>query len=43
MTQLSALPTLSVQIAFTPTNIQSTTQTWTDVTPYVRDLQTKTG
>ena len=43
MTQLSALPTLSVQIAFTPTNIQSTTQTWTDVTPYVRDFQTKTG
>ena len=43
MTQLAALPTLSVQIAFTPTNIQSTTQTWTDVTPYVRDFQTKTG
>jgi len=43
MTQLSALPVLSVQIAFNPTNIQSTTQTWTDVTAYVRDFQTKTG
>ena len=43
MTQLSALPVLSVQIAFTPTNIQSPTQTWTDVTPYVREFQTKAG
>jgi len=43
MTQLSALPVLSVQIAFNPTNIQSTTQTWTDVTAYVRDFQTKAG
>ena len=40
---LDSLPTLSVQIAFNPTNIQSLTQTWTDVTPYVRDLQTKLG
>ena len=40
---LASLPTLSVQIAFNPTNIQSLTQTWTDVTPYVRDLQTKLG
>jgi len=43
MTQLSALPVLSVQIAFNPTNIQSTTQTWTDVTAYVRDFSTKSG
>ena len=43
MTQLSALPILSVQIAFTPTDIQSATQTWTDVTPYVRDFDTKKG
>jgi hypothetical protein len=43
MTQLSALPVLSVQIAFNPTNIQSTTQTWTDVTAYVRDFSTKMG
>ena len=40
---LASLPTLSVQIAFTPTNIQSLTQTWTDVTPYVRDFTTKLG
>ena len=40
---LASLPTLSVQIAFTPTNIQSLTQTWTDVTPYVRDFQTRQG
>ena len=43
MTQLSALPALSVQIAFNPTDIQSTTQTWTDVTAYVREFQTKAG
>jgi hypothetical protein len=40
---LASLPTLSVQIAFNPTNIQSLTQTWTDVTLYVRDLQTRQG
>ena len=40
---LASLPTLSVQIAFTPTNVQSLTQTWTDVTPYVRDFTTKLG
>lgn len=43
MTQISALPTLSVQIAFNPTTLYSTTQTWTDVTQYVRDFQTKSG
>ena len=42
-TQLVSLPTLSVQIAFNPTNIQSLTQTWTDVSQYVRDFQTKIG
>ena len=40
---LASLPTLSVQIAFTPTNVQSLTQTWTDVTPYVRDFTTRLG
>jgi len=40
---LASLPTLSVQIAFTPTNIQSLTQTWTDVTPYVLNFQTRHG
>jgi len=40
---LASLPTLSVQIAYNPTNIQSLTQTWTDVTPYVRDFTTRLG
>ena len=40
---LDSLPTLSVQIAFNPTNVQSLTQTWTDVTPYVRDFTTRLG
>jgi hypothetical protein len=45
MTQLSALPTLSVQIAFNPTNLYGVpaSQTWIDVTEYVRDFQTKSG
>ena len=43
MTQLASLPTLSVQIAFNPTNLQTTTQTWTDVTAYVRDFSTNSG
>ena len=42
-TQIKSLPTLSVQIAFNPTNIQSLTQTWVDVSQYVRDFQTKIG
>ena len=37
------LPTLSVQIAFNPTTLQSLTQTWTDVTAYVRDFTTSSG
>ena len=40
---IDSLPILSVQRAFNPTNIQSTTQTWTDVTPYVRDFNTRLG
>ena len=42
---LASLPTLSVQIAFNPSNIQGlpSTQTWTDVTTYVRDFQTRLG
>ena len=43
MTALASLPTLSVQIAFNPTNLQSLTQTWTDVTSYVRDFTTNSG
>jgi hypothetical protein len=41
--QIPSLPTLSVQIAFNPTNITSTTQTWTDVTQFVRDFTTSSG
>jgi len=40
---LASLPTLLVEIAFNPTDIQSLTQTWTDVTPYVLNLNTKAG
>ena len=42
---IQSLPILSVQIAFNPTNIQGlpSTQTWTDVTSYVRDFQSKIG
>ena len=43
MTALASLPTLSVQIAFNPTNLQSLTQTWTDVTSHVRDFTTNSG
>ena len=43
MTQLASLPTLSVQIAFNPSNLQSLTQTWTDVTAYVQDFTTSSG
>ena len=43
MAQLASLPILSVQIAFNPTNLQSLTQTWTDVTAYVRDFTTSSG
>ena len=41
---LDSLPTLLVEIAFNPANIQTIPATgWTDVTPYVRDLQTRQG
>ena len=43
MTQLSSLPVLGVQIAFNPTNLQSLSQTWTDVSQYVRDFSTNSG
>ena len=43
MAQLASLPTLSVQIAFNPTNLQSLTQTWTDVTAYTQDFTTNSG
>ena len=43
MTQIASLPVLSVQIAYTPTNIYSTTQSWTDITAYVRDFRTTSG
>ena len=43
--QLSSLPTLSVQVAFSPTNLydKPSLQTWTDVTQYVRDFNTRSG
>jgi len=53
MTQLSALPVLSVYVAFNPTsggntlytaqNIPVTNPYWTEVTPYVRSFNTKLG
>ena len=43
MTQLASLPTLSVQIAFNPSNLQTLTQTWTDVTAYVQEFTTSSG
>ena len=43
MAQIASLPTLTVEIAFNPTDITSLTQTWTDCTLYVRDLSTRGG
>jgi len=43
MGQIYALPTLTVEIAFSPTNLYTTSQTWTNVTQYVRDFQTRSG
>ena len=40
---LSSLPVLKVEIAFSCTDLYATTQTWTEVTPYVRDFQTRGG
>ena len=43
MTHIASLPSLVVEIAFTPTDLLSLTQSWTDVTVYVRDLGTHGG
>jgi hypothetical protein len=40
---LANLPLLSVQVAFTTSNLYSQTQNWTDITPYVMDFQTTGG
>ena len=43
MTQIASLPLLRVDVAFNPTDLTSLTQTWTEVTPYVRDFATHGG
>jgi hypothetical protein len=43
MTQIAYLPTLTVEVAFNPTALLSNTQTWTDVTNYVRSISTHGG
>jgi hypothetical protein len=43
MTQIASLPALVVEVAFTPTDLLSLTQTWTDVTLYVQDFSTHGG
>ena len=43
MTQLTTIPVITVEIAFSPTNILATSQTWTDVTAYVREARTAGG
>ena len=43
MTQIASLPTLKVEIAFNPTDLLNLTQTWTDVSLYVRNLGTHGG
>ena len=40
---LAALPAVSLSIAFNPTNIQSLTQTWTDVSTYITDGSSNSG
>jgi hypothetical protein len=41
---IPSLPLLSVQVAFNPTNVQTIPSTgWTDVTPYVRNLNSRLG
>ena len=40
---LSTLPIISVSIAFSPTDIFTTTQTWTDVSSYVRAFDPMRG
>lgn len=43
MPLVAAIPAITVEIAFSPTDIRSLTQTWTDVTLYVRDFSTHGG
>ena len=43
MTLVDSLPAITVEIAFNPSDIRSLTQTWTDVTLYVRDFSTHGG
>ena len=43
MAQIPSLPSISVEIAFNPTNIFTTTQTWTDVSAYVRTMNSTVG
>lgn len=43
MTKIASLPALAVEIAFTPTDLWAATQSWTDVTVYVRDFSTHGG
>jgi len=41
--QIPSLPTLTVEVAFNPTQILSTVQTWTTVTQYAMDFTTRGG
>lgn len=43
MTQIAALPTIKVEIAFNPTNLVTTPGTWTDVSAYVRAYDVQAG
>ena len=43
MTQIASLPLLRVEVAFNPTDLLNLTQTWTEITPYVRDFGTHGG
>ena len=43
MPTIDSLPELIVAIAFSPSDVTSTTQSWTDVTAYVKDFQTTLG
>ena len=43
MTQLTTIPAITVEIAFSSTNILATSQTWTNVTAYVREARTAGG
>ena len=42
-TPIPYLPQIAVSVAFNPTNINSLTQTWTDITPYVRNFTAHRG